>query len=148
MSAIRLGGRAYTVINFDRRTVTLDHFLYGRLGESGLDRVLPEKGETDAQYMARLQAAAIASGKVPELLSGYLLPMGKGEHDWTPELAAQTAEHIGRCDTSEDRELVYTLTLEVVFGFFRQGIDFHKRFQSSLEGAPETKTNESESAAS
>lgn len=148
MSALRLGGRAFTVINFDRRTVALDHFLLGRIGESGLDRLLPAKGETDVQYMARLQAAAVASGKVPELLSGYLLPVGSSERDWTPELATQTAAHIKQCDTSEDRELVLELAMEVVFGFFRQGIDWHKRFLNFLPGAPETSSSEPETEAS
>jgi hypothetical protein len=132
----------------DRRTVMLDHFLLGRLGESGLDRVLPGNGETDAQYMARLQAAAISCGIVPTLLSGYLLPMGIGEQDWTPELAAQTAAHISRCDTAKDRELVYELTIEVVFGFFRQGIDWHNRFRSFSSDVPEAKPTAPENAES
>lgn len=134
-----LGGKRFRVIDFDRRTVLLDHYLMAKTREIGLDKVMPGDAEPDASYLIRLQTVLIDSGKAPELLAGYLLPVrwferfiprslrrrfriGLSERDWTPERARETAWHVGRCDAREDRNLVIDLSMQVAFGFFRQGL--------------------------
>jgi hypothetical protein len=122
MTDIVLGGRAFTPVNFDRRTVLIDHYLMREIRASGADKILPADGESSDVWLVRLQAQILHSGRAPQIIAGYLLPVGMTERDWTPEFAAETAKHIGLCDTQADRELVQELAAEVTVAFFRQGL--------------------------
>lgn len=135
MSIITLGGRRYQVIDFDRRTVLQDAWLEREIRSSGVDKLLPDAEESDAEYLTRLRMRLVDSGRIPALLGGFLLPEGTGEQDWTPSIGADTEKHIGRCNTEEDRTMVLTLSVEIAFGFFRRGLDWLQSFQSSSGGA-------------
>lgn len=134
MLDVQLGGRLFTPINFHRRTVLIDHYLLRLIRETGLDAVKPDEDEAPEVWQARLQTQLLCSGRAHELIAGYLLPLGKTEADWTPELAAETAAHIARCDTAEDREVVKTLALEATIAFFADGLASVRIFLSSLQG--------------
>lgn len=123
MSDVTLGGREFKVLDFARRTVLQDHYLQRYLRQIGADSVLPRDGEKDAAYTVRLTTTIIDSGKAPDLIAGFLLPLDKEEKDFTPAMAAEIAQHIGQCNTPQDREQVITLATEVAFGFFRQGLE-------------------------
>lgn len=127
-----LGGRSFRVIDFDKRTVAADHYLAKLIRESGADKVMPMDGEGDALYVMRMQTLLIDSGKVPAMIAGMLVPDGMGEKDWTRKVAEATAKHIEQCNEPEDRELVNDLAMQVVFGFFKQGLAWLTRSLSSF----------------
>lgn len=144
-----LGGRRFTPIEFERRTVLLDHYLQHLFHDAALDAVLPpaacgdydpgpqREGESPIAYQTRLlNAAALVSrfalelharliewGRVHELLGGFLLPAGLTEQDWTGELAAETARHIAGCSTAEDRALVHRLALHCAHAYLQAGLE-------------------------
>jgi hypothetical protein len=149
MDEMQLGGRRFRVIDFNRRTVMNDHYLMRTIRLTGVDKALPEEDESQAGYLVRLQTMLLDSGYVPDLLGGYLLPIDKAETDWTVEMARETSGHVGKCQTQEDRELVMRLAIEVVFGFFRQGLDWLKSLQSSSVGtSPVSKSQMSDATVS
>lgn len=117
---LKIGGKLFTVANMERRTVLHDLYLQRVLRRSGLDRAIPEPGEDPEAYSLRLYGELLASGAVCELLGGYLLPLGTTEDQWSAELAAATAAHLGACNTEEDRRQVHQLAAEAVLGFFRR----------------------------
>lgn len=125
-----LGGREFTVIDFDRRTVRQDHYLQTKIQDSGIDKVLPMDSEDDTAYLVRMHNALVRSGRAPEIIACYLLPQGMTNADWTPDVATRTAKFIGALDTADDRDEVHRLAMEAVFGFFRQGLE---RLTRSLE---------------
>lgn len=123
-----LGGKPFRAIDFDRRTALIDHYLMSTIRRLGLDKVVPMDGEDDKAYLIRVQAAIIDSGRVQDLIAGFIVPDGTSERQWTPELARKTSKHIALCDTQDDRELILDLSIEAVFAFFVQGAERLKRF--------------------
>lgn len=137
MSDVKLGGKLFTRVNLDARTVRLDQYLDRMLIETGLDTTLPEAEDNEVTWPLRLQLQLRRSGKACDLLGGYLLPMGVTERQWTVETARATADFIGGCDTEEDRKAVDALCLEVALGFFRRRLASLRTFlSSSNERAP------------
>ena len=146
---VTLGGRRFKVIDFARRTVAQDHYLMTHMRSTGMDMVMPGDGESQAEYLMRLQIKLIDSQKAPDLLGGYFLPVtwfdrylprwlcnrlhvGYTERDWTPAIAAETAFHISRLNTEDDRIKVINLCIEVAFGFFRHAVEQWQPFRDSL----------------
>jgi len=135
---IRLGGREFQVIDWDARTVLQDHYLSKLVRQTGVDKVMPMEGESDAVYLIRLQTVLIDSGKATELIAGFLLPVGKTERDWTPEMAREVARHIAGCHTEADRDRVIDLSMQAVMGFFRRGLERLGRSAPFIAASPET----------
>lgn len=118
MTDVTLGGRQFAALNLEHRTVRWQLHVDRLIGDTGLDRILPATDEEPQAYLLRLHSAVMRSGRVCELLGCFLLPMGKGEADWTPAMAADTAAWIEGLDTEADVQEVYRLGLEFVLGFF------------------------------
>lgn len=120
---IRLGGRLFTPVNFDAITVRNEHYVMRLMRQTGIDRVLPlPAGESDDEYLLRLQTALVDTLKLPEILAGYLLPLGKTEADWTEKLARDTAAFIAGLTARADRAEVHRLGLDIALDFFRVGL--------------------------
>lgn len=131
---IRLEGRLFNVINYDVITVANEAYIHCLMRATGLDVPLEfREGETDIEYQVRLQARVVDTLKLPELLGGFLLPAGKGENDWTEEMAADTAKFIRALTRREDREEVFRLAFTMNIYFFREGLVSLARSQNSLE---------------
>lgn len=129
---LRFGGRSFRAIDFDRRTVALDHYLMRLTRASGVDKVMPMDGEANEAYLFRLQTLMIDSGLVCDILGGYLLPVEMAETNWTTAVAKQTSKCLSTCNTQQEREEVLALAMEVVFGFFKQGLESLVRSQKFL----------------
>lgn len=143
---IRLGGRLFNVVNYDAITVANEAYIHSLMRATGLDVPLPFKDhETDIEYSVRLQARVIDTLKLPELLGGFLLPMGKTEADWSEAMAAETALYIRQLHQREDREEVFRLAFQVNVYFFREGIASLARSQKST-GALEIPTSQDASS--
>lgn len=132
---IGLGGVDFKVVDFDLRTVLIDHYLMRKLRETGADKVMPMDGENEQAYLIRMQSALLDSGKAQDLLAGILIPPETSAAEWTPQGAAKIAKFIGGLNTQDDREKVIQLSLEIVFGFFVQGLTWLKRSRASFEEA-------------
>jgi hypothetical protein len=133
LRAFSLGGKRFLEIDFDKRTVLIDHYMMRIIRAHRLDTVMPMEGESNAAYFVRVQTAVLDTGRAHELLGGFLLPDGKVERDWTPDMGKQTADHIAHCNTEADRELVLDLCTEAVFAFFVQGVARLNRSLTFLE---------------
>jgi hypothetical protein len=134
---VKLGGRLFSPVNMDRRTVLWQTYVDRLVGDSGIDKVLPSPTESAEAYTVRLHGAVMRSGKAPELLGCFLLPLGKTERDWSPAMAAETARFLEQCDTEEDVQQVYLLGMEFVLGFFGRQL---RSLQSSLNSFDQRQT--------
>ena len=122
-SDIKLGGRLFSFVNYAAITSLNEHYVMKLMRETGLDRVVPVLDEeSDAAYLARLQAAMIDTLRTHELLAGYLLPLGKGEPDWDLQMARHTALFLQKLSDPDDKAEIQRLALSMVFDFFRQGL--------------------------
>lgn len=129
-----LGGKLFNVVNYDSISVRNEHYIMKWMRATGMDRQIPyTEGESDEQYLMRVHAAAVDSLQLPELLAGYLLPVGKTETDWSPEMAADTARHIAELNMPDDKAEVHRLALQVTLDFFRAGLDSLKHSRNALE---------------
>src|SRR5690606_33654955 len=94
----------------------------GRMGEEEAAAIARQRAEDDAAVLLELEARLADSLRLPELLAGYLLPLGKTEADWTLELARETAAAIARVQTPDDRAQVHRLGLCVAKDFFEAAL--------------------------
>ena len=140
---IKIGGRAFVLVRYGSISSINEHYIMKWMRQTGLDRVIPlMDGETDEAYLVRLQSAITDTLEAHTLLAGYLLPLGKGEPDWTPQMAEQTAKFLRALTGADDKAQIHRLTLAMVFDFFREGLASlrdSERFLSAMTG-PETKT--------
>jgi len=146
----KLGGRLYQPINLVARTFRSDAAATALINELGLDEITlgPLEDEDLVAYAGRLNHRVIATGRIPDLLGHYLIPVGKTETDWTPELAAETAAIIGAVQDPQERDLVYQLASEFVFFFFRSALQRLAISQSSTAASRESLPSPESSAAS
>ena len=118
-----LGGREFAVMIYDDRKVSHDHYIMREMRRSGVDKVMPNEDEDDTEYMVRVQAHLIDSGRTCNLLAAFLLPKGTTEAGWNSQVSDDIAAHIENCNTQADRDLVVQLSMEQVFGFFARGVE-------------------------
>lgn len=132
---VKLGGRIFAVVNYDDVSVLNEHYIMSLMRATGLDCVLPlaESEESNEAYMMRLHAKLVDTLKLPDLLAGYLLPLGKTEADWSLEMAAETTKFIASQRAPADKEEVHRLGLLVTMDFFRAGLASLNHSRSVLE---------------
>lgn len=117
-----LGGRRFVAADLERRTVKHHHFLAAVTRECGSPKRMPRDDEDPTAFVVEWNADVLASGQGCRLLSAFLLPEGKSERDWTPDLAAETQAFLEQLDTQDDRELVDALVMECLVGFFQRAL--------------------------
>lgn len=121
-----IGGKEFSPISMDRRTVRQDHFMVAVFRRTGVDRVSAIHEEDPKEFLIRLHAKLLASGLACEVLSGFLLPVIDGKpmenRDWRATTAKEVQEHLEGCDTEQDRNLVNQLAFEAMTGFLKQGL--------------------------
>lgn len=119
-----IGGRFFQPMNLRARTFRADAAQTKLISELRLDRTDIAPGDTEpmVDYVSRLQARIVDTGRITELLGHYLLPSGKTETDWTLELARETAEHLDNVQDDESRRLIWELAAEFVFFFLRSNL--------------------------
>ncbi len=136
---VKLGGRLFNVVNYDAIIVLNEHYVMKFMRGTGLDRIMPTiDGETNEAYLLRLNSSIVDTLRLPELLAGYLLPMGKTESDWTLDMAIDTAKHISHLTDKEDKAEVHRLGMMVTLDFFRAGVDSLNHSLNASKPAPAT----------
>jgi hypothetical protein len=149
---VRLGGREFRVIDFDRRTIPIHLYLEREMRASGLDKVIPGPEESDDAWAMRLRTQLVDSGRAVDMVAGYIVPLKhpglsgwwqkllalfkprafQTERDWSPEMAADTAAHIRLCAAADDIGTFDQLALAVALSFFMHAVEQFNRFRSSL----------------
>lgn len=138
---LTVGGRDFSPVDFDRRTVAWQVHVDRLVGDAGLDRMAPLESEDPIHYLARLHQALMRSGKACELLGCFLIPAGMTLREWSTDVADETARHLQQC---EDVETVYGLAGEFLLGFFKRQF---LSLQSSLNSFGARQTAASDNSA-
>ena len=122
----KIGGREFSPIDLERRTVRQDHFMVSVFRRTGVDRVTALMEEDPKEFLLRLHGKLLASGLACEVLSGFLVPVVDGKplenKAWRQPIAKEIQEHLEGCDTEEDRNLVNQLAFEAMTGFLQRGL--------------------------
>lgn len=133
MQKIVIEGRAFEQIK--NGTFTHDIWVTRKVREAGLADAALREGESHDEFIERLATIAWESGAVLEILGGMMMPAGIDPKEWTPALAAQTAEFFGNVtDEASKREL--RMKIGGILAFF---------FVSALSSSP-TSTKSSATA--
>ena len=125
---ITIGGRRWRLIGptsvlHDTKTAALAQ-------EMGFfDR--PAAGEEESDFLGRVAERLNASGRLVELLGYVVLPADRTMDDWTPELAAETSETLGRLTAPRDKEKILPLLQQAVLHFFLLAKKFSEVSRSS-----------------
>lgn len=119
---ITIGGKRFSLIDLERRTVRQDHFIVAVFRRTGIDKVSPIVDEDPREFLLRIYQRMLASGAACELLSAFLLPEGMDPKEWRPHVAKEVQEHLESANTEVDRQLVNQKAFEVMTGFFKQGL--------------------------
>lgn len=144
---IRLGGRIFVTVNYAVISSINEHYIFKLMRETGLDRVVPVgDDESDQAYLSRLHTALIDTLQTHELIAGYLLPMGKGESDWSLKLAAETARFLKALQSPDDKAEINRLAMAAIFDFFRQGLDSLNDSQRSFESVTASPSDASQTS--
>jgi hypothetical protein len=94
-----------------------DIWMMNKIRESGLALQLID-GETQEAFMERIATKAYESGAGLDLLGGLFVPVGTNLKDWTPKLAASTAEFFGAVTDPDAKQLLRTQMASALFYFF------------------------------
>jgi len=88
-----IGGKAFKVIDLERRTVQHDGYLMALVSRLGIDRMAPADDEDAAAFALRVLHRIIEQGAAAELAAAFLLPVDLTETDWTPAHTPRAVQH-------------------------------------------------------
>lgn len=134
VQVIELAGRRFRVITGS--TVEHDHWYMRHVRAAGLDSVAMLEGETAEAFAYRVMGAVIDSGRVSVLLAGLLVPADAPGGQWSPAIAAATAEFISQLTDPESKNRVHGLTAGLVADFFAAGLTSSAASPLSSAGQP------------
>lgn len=127
---VNIDGAPYRMI--ERTTIANDFYVMKHLRAAGVADCTPKQGETAEEFAVRLLYAVIESGVPFELLAGLLLPDEIPDSKWTQEQAAQTAALIRMATAPEDKASIQRVIIEMLTGFFQEGLRYLKPLPSAL----------------
>lgn len=119
---VKLGGRIFSVVNYDAITALNEHYVMKHMRATGLDSVMPQVGEEDESYLVRLQSKLVDTLMLPALLAGYLVPQGKTETDFTIAGVDELRAFIEGLTSPIDKAEIHRLGFMVVMDFFKAGL--------------------------
>lgn len=146
MSAIvELGGKRFKRV--EGSTVKHDFWLMAKVREAGVDKVqiLSKKPEHIEQVIDTMIDRVIVDGHALTLLSGLLIPADLDPRQWTPEVSAETEEHLGQLTDVQDKTKIKPLIASMLSGFFMTGLA-SLQISPSSSSELEEDLNEPESA--
>lgn len=133
-----IGGREFLAADLAHRTVCQDDFISGVFEAVGLLEITPTLTEDAEAYFNRVWSKLVGSGRKCEVLSAFILPPDVAMKDWRREHAKAVQEHLERCNTEEDRQLLNLLAFQLIAGFFQQRLRLLRDSLSSSAAAPAT----------
>ncbi len=114
---MEIGGKAFQVVDLERRTVRHDARIKAVLSRVGVLRAVRETGTSDEQFAEALSRVIVEQEAAAEIAALFLLPAAAER--WTPEIHAEVLAHLNGCTTEVDRVLVDQLAFDMVCGFFQ-----------------------------
>lgn len=133
-----LGGREFLVAELAHRTVCQDDFISSVFQAVGLLEITPTLAEDAEAYFTRVWSQLVGSGRKCEVLSAFLMPPGVEMKDWRREHGKAVQEHLERCNTEEDRQMLNVLAFQLIAGFFQQRLRLLRDSLSSSAAGPES----------
>jgi hypothetical protein len=102
---------------------TVLHDLHFRklVAQSGLSHLHIKVGEDPGMFARKLLDRLIEAGVVLELLGCLLIPLGKRDEDWTPDMARETAIFLGGLRAPEDKARIDSMICTLLLDFFVNG---------------------------
>lgn len=114
---MQIGGKAFQVVDLDRRTVRHDARIRAVLSRVGVLRAVRETGTSDEQLAEALSRVIVEQEASAEIAALFLLPHGIGT--WTPDVHTDVLAHLNGCTTEGDRVFVDQFAFDMVCGFFQ-----------------------------
>lgn len=114
---MEIGGKAFQVVDLERRTVRHDARIKAVLSRVGVLRAVRETGTSDERFAEALSRVIVEQEAAAEIAALFLLPAGADV--WTPEIHAEVLAYLHGCATEDDRVLVDQLAFDMVCGFFQ-----------------------------
>lgn len=99
-------------------TFAHDIWLTRKIREAGLAGIAIGDDETQDEFIDRIAVSAYESGLALQLLGGLFIPAGTEARDWTPELAAQTADFFGNVTDLDSKQALRMQIASALFYFF------------------------------
>jgi hypothetical protein len=122
-----LGGRRYTIIE-QGGPLAYDDWYMGLVRRLGMDDILQQEGESDADFGVRILQRMIDTGARVDLIAARLMPFDEpqpvtwqGTRARGPQMVAETSAHLGAIDDPAEKQRVNAIMLEVWNSFFQQG---------------------------
>lgn len=140
-NSITIGGKIFRVIKSS--TLEHDHWCMGEIRGAGLDRMTVAKDELPDDFVRRILAETIRSGRVYALLGGFLIPDDVQDNDWTPDIAKETAGFMRKLTDPADKSIVNMQVVALLIGFFEKGLVTLTTFKASSSESQETNVSES-----
>lgn len=113
---MEIGGKAFQVVDLERRTVRHDARIKAVLARTGILDALREHGASDEQFAAALHRVIIEQEAAVDLAALFLAPDGV---EWSVLGYAETVAFLNGCSTESDRFAVEQLAFDRVCGFFQ-----------------------------
>jgi hypothetical protein len=133
---LKIGEREFDVIQ--EGTMEWDVTLLGLLIGCGLADVTLHQGETPQMLAERITKTLWSSGAVFEILGCVLTKAGSGPLDWNPEAMRASADFFRKLNSKEDKAALKGTLVELVIGFFQQGLLSIRTFPTSSSATTET----------
>ena len=117
---VTIGGRSFMAV----QEGTLRHDLHYMelVSKMGLQSLQMRTEEAPEEYAVRLLGELVRAGAVLEMLGTLLLPVGKRPDEWTPAMAAETADFFAGLTNPADKAAVQGQVITLLLDFFERGM--------------------------
>lgn len=144
---ITIEGKRFKPVN--NGTFAHDIWLTKKIREAGLAGIQLGDDETQDQFIERIAISAYESGLALQLLGGLFIPAEMESRDWTPEVAAKTADFFGNVTDPEAKHALRMQIASALFYFFASALASSKTSPKSGQAKKEAdERHETEDASS
>lgn len=141
---LTIEGRKF--VSIANGTFAHDIWITRKIREAGLAGIAVRDGETQDEFIERIAISAYESGIAVQLLGGLFVPAGIEARDWTPEMAAQTADFFGAVTDPDAKQALRMQIASALFYFFVSALASSTTSPKSGAGMEEGAHHASEAA--
>jgi len=139
---VEIGGRSFEPVT--ETTALHDFWVMKQVRATGLALAAQRPDESYEDFAVRLCGEIAESGKAFLLIGALLVPEGREPLEWTPEMAEETARFLEGMTSLKDKNQIFTLTAQLMLGFFGSGLLSFETSKPSSASARATLSEESE----
>lgn len=126
---ITVGGKRFKPVT--NSTIEQDFWTASKVEEAGLANLVMNEGENPEQFALRILGQAMKSKNVFLMLGGLMMPDDKEGHEWSPEIATETADFLRKCTDAEDKNIIRRQVVALLLGFMEAGLTFYATSRKS-----------------